>query len=244
MSILSFDVGIKNLAFCVLKENKILNWNVSTLKNASTNQSMCEIIVEHLDKFPEMLQCNTVLIEKQPSKNNKMRIIEALLNTYFVIKGSSNTDSSIKKIVIYSAKYKLGDNTLKGKVNYSERKKLSVSRCKAYLDKYTQDENFIEYFDLSKKKDDLADCLLQALAYSKSNVFDELQNISTTLDVVPRKPTQNQEKKGYSRSNIKYILMRDSYSEENCPVKLKSFILKFYKNVNEAYEQLHIFREV
>ena len=128
MSILSFDVGIKNLAFCILKENVIIEWNVSEIKYR-TNQSLCDAIVNHLNEFPQLLECETVLIEKQPSRNNKMRIIEALLNAYFVIKGSSNNESNITKVLVYSAKYKLGTNTMKGKTNYNERKKLSQIYC-------------------------------------------------------------------------------------------------------------------
>ena len=244
MSILSFDVGIKNLAFCILKENKIQYWNVSELKY-STNQSLCEAIVSHCDAWPQMLECGTVLIEKQPSRNNKMRIIEALLNAYFVIKGSKNTASNVKKVCVYSAKYKLGTNTAKGKSNYTERKKLSIERCKKFLE-LTSEENslFSETFHSSKKKDDLADTLLQALAYNKSLLFDKLQDIdlkNSTPKVIARKPTDKQERSGnYSRSNIKYLLMNTNYDENSCPAKLQKAVKKHFDNINNAYKSLNI----
>ena len=221
MSILSFDVGMKNLAFCILKETIIEKWDVSEIKY-KTNQSLCDAIVHHLDKYPELLECNTVLIEKQPSRNNKMRIIEALLNAYFVIKGSSNQESNIKKVLVYSAKYKLGSNTMKGKSNYNERKKLSIARCRKFLENTSKlNEKYLDVFSKSKKKDDLADSLLQALAYNKSSIFEDLQNVENTEKVTMRKPTEKQEKTGnYSRSNIKYLLSNNGYTSENCPNKL------------------------
>lgn len=244
MSILSFDVGIKNLAFCILKENKIQQWDVSELKY-STNQSLCEAIVSHCDAWPQMLDCETVLIEKQPSRNNKMRIIEALLNAYFVIKGSKNSESQVKKVLVYSAKYKLGSNTAKGKSNYTERKKLSIERCKKFLE-LTSDENsaFTKIFYSSRKKDDLADTLLQALAYNKSSLFEQLQNVdlkNSTPKVIARKPTDKQERSGnYSRSNIKYFLMNSTYDESSCPQKLHKAVKKHYDNLSEAYKILDI----
>ena len=239
MSILSFDVGMKNLAFCILKETTIEKWDVSEIKY-KTNQSLCDAIVHHLDKYPELLKCSTVLIEKQPSRNNKMRIIEALLNAYFVIKGSSNQESSIKKVLVYSAKYKLGSNTMKGKSNYNERKKLSIARCKRFLENTSNvNQNYVDVFFKSKKKDDLADSLLQALAYNKSSVFEDLQNVENTEKVIMRKPTEKQEKTGnYSRSNIKYFLSNKKYTSENCPNKLLLCIKKYYNTLDEAYKVL------
>ena len=52
-----------------------------------------------------------------------MRIIEGLLNAYFVIKGITNRESDIDKVIVYSAKHKLGKDTFRGKTNYSQRKK-------------------------------------------------------------------------------------------------------------------------
>ena len=244
MSILSFDVGIKNLAFCVLKENKILHWNVSELKYSS-NQSLCEAVVNYCDMWPQMLECHTVLIEKQPSRNNKMRIIEALLNAYFVIKGIKSDDSQIAKVLVISAKYKLGSNTAKGKTNYNERKKLSVERCKKFMT-LTENENqdFKEIFEKSKKKDDLADTLLQALAYNKSEMFQRLQDVdfkTSTPSVSARKPTDKQERTGnYSRSNVKYFLLNMKYNDSNCPTKLQKAVKKHYDTLENAYKKLDL----
>jgi len=163
MSILSFDVGIKNLAFCMINKetNEIISWNV------------CEIPVNMEKQIAFLDTCefwnfpfDTVIIEKQPAKNTKMRLIEITLNVYFLMK-------KIKKVATYSSKHKLGSigKTTRGKHNYNVRKKYGVAMTNVYL---RDGSLFKGFFDMHKKKDDLSDCLLQALSYNKYNV-DTLQ---------------------------------------------------------------------
>lgn len=240
MSILSFDVGMKNLAYCIVDTNgTIEDWNVEDLNNSKTS-TVCENVIHHLDKHSKFQSCDTVLIEKQPSKNNQMRLIESMLHAYFIIKGKTNPESSIQKVIIYSAKNKLGNSTFKGQSNYGERKKLSIARCEYYLKETKQSQ--LEYFQSFKKKDDLADCLLQALAYLKKDICLRLQDVSDKYsNIVQRKPTKKQEKKGYSRSNIKYMLINNTYTNETLPESLRKSILKYYDSIVDAYQCLKIF---
>ena len=39
----SWDVGIKNLAYCILKNNKILEWNSINLSNTKYEKKKCDI---------------------------------------------------------------------------------------------------------------------------------------------------------------------------------------------------------
>ena len=206
MKIASFDVGIKNLAFCIADGEHIIQWEVVDISSRGNND-MCKQVVLCLDKFACLLDVDTILIEKQPSKNNKMRIVESLINAYFVIKGSLNEMSPVKKVCVYSAKHKLGASSFKGKQNYRERKKLGVTRCAAFIENTEQDSIFKERFKLSKKKDDLADCLLQLLSYINCNYLKELEHtqLDSVCKIVARKPTAMQLRKMYSKSNLKHF---------------------------------------
>jgi hypothetical protein len=53
------------------------------------------------------------------------------------------------------------------KPTYAERKKLAVKLCRDFLgsSRFVQDNISVERFEKCKKKDDLADSLLQALAF-------------------------------------------------------------------------------
>lgn len=219
MSVVSFDVGIRNLAYCHIEGTRIKSWGVLDLgvkMNAST-ECMTKALVTTLDtNNAAFVGANKIIIEKQPSRNPKMRYIEGMLCAYFYIKGVQQGD--VTTVQSYSAKHKLGKQTHRGVANYSERKKLGVKRCRAFLEK-TRDTNdsMIGLFDTSKKKDDLSDSLLQALSYTQHPLFEGLSddtaasaNTDVFADVRARKPTEKQHKsKKYSRANIKYLLTQD-----------------------------------
>lgn len=179
---LSFDVGQKNLAYCKvnLETHDIVEWNVISLPASLT------AIVKDLEKAFPVENLSLILVEKQPARNVKMRIIETILMTYFATKG-------IKTVLSYSAKHKLGavGKTMKGKANYTLRKKMSVVMCKTYISRTDNMDDWNELFNKSKKKDDLADCLLQYLSYVKYDVSSlttsivDLVNIVTTTDETP-----------------------------------------------------------
>lgn len=158
--ILSFDVGIKNLAYCLLDSDKnILDWNVL---DCSSNNNILTLI-QHLDNLDHLLSATTILIEKQPSFNPKMRIIGGCLFTYFTLRISHELGKNVK-ILFYSAKHKLKHvhvEEIKVKSKYQRNKKMAVEETKFLL----QNSPWLNYFNLNKKKDDLADSFLQALSY-------------------------------------------------------------------------------
>lgn len=215
--VLSFDVGIRNLAYCHLQGDTIKHWGVLDLgvKMNSSTEAMTKALVTTLDAHSEEFKgANDIIIEKQPSRNPKMRYIEGMMSAYFFIKYPESSTQS------YNPKYKLGKNTFKGVSNYSERKKLGVRRTREFLEK-TQHVNQrnAALFEKSKKKDDLADALLQALSFKKNDIFEEVnvrvndnnEDIDSIFkDTKPRKPTEKQAKsKKYSRSNLKYFIRMD-----------------------------------
>ena len=248
MKILSFDVGIKNLAYCIYDSslNDILFWNIIDITSSRIDNA-CAHMVNLLDTYSELLDNDIVLIEKQPSKNNKMRIIEGLLNAYFVIKGLTNKDSTISKVLVYSAKHKLGKDTFRGKSNYSQRKKLGIFRTEAFLRQYKQTEDIHHLFLNSKKKDDLADSLLQALSYINLNIDCDTKSFSANEKIISRKPSKKQERSRYSKCNLKYLLTQ--YTKENNSkeyildqisnnTKISSAIKYWYTSSEEAYNKL------
>ena len=146
--ILSIDVGIRNLAICQFNEtsNLVTQWDVSGVPP------------EHR---PWVLESDIILIEKQPDRNKKMKMVEHFLHAYFVIKAPK------AETIIYDARFKIPDVAGPGKAQYMKRKKVSIERCEAFLRRDDTNKHWIETFMKSKKKDDLADTIMQAISFTK-----------------------------------------------------------------------------
>lgn len=173
--VLSFDVGVVNLAYCLLDEDyNILLWNIVNV-NASTYDKQCDKLIDELDKIdygqfsPREL---TVVIERQPCKNPKMRIVSGQIQMYFCLKKKNDP---ISKVVFYSPKFKLkcyqpleGDPPIvqkKLKSEYAQRKNLAIQHCSIMI-RRNQPQEIIDFFDKPRqKKDDLSDTYLQAVSY-------------------------------------------------------------------------------
>ena len=189
MIILSFDVGIKNLAYCQLDSvsKDILDWNILDC-SVPKNGNVIVKLIEELENVCNLLESDIILIEKQPSFNPQMRIISTDIYVYFTLR--LNYESGKKtKILYYSAKNKLKlcndteslqnknegklDGTLKGKKgkrkSYYYNKKAAIEQTKTFIENkivnFSFYNKYLLYFNSSKKKDDLADSYLQALAY-------------------------------------------------------------------------------
>ena len=205
MKILSFDVGIKNLAYCIFDSETctILNWDIIDLnvqgfsgKVPSGNKSIAKAandihvtLIKELDKRLFMLETDYVVIEKQPSFNPKMRIIGGCLQSYFYIRGIVDKHT-ITSIEFFSPKHKLKcysgpELTLVSKVKgkYAQTKKLGIMIAHIKLEEFGE-SIFKQLFEKSKKKDDYADCYLQAITFCIFKKFvKEVKSVS--LQVLP-----------------------------------------------------------
>jgi hypothetical protein len=209
MKLLSIDIGIKNLAHCLIDTSipKIMDWNVNNLaptykccsvathqldgylcKKCIQQKSLVELIclckkqdvsfgtkkemIQGLKKIwkpiePSMadlgkrimqvyepIQADIVLIENQIGPlASKMKGIQGMVLQYWLMRGAEvYCISAVNKLKLFHHE----------PTTYSERKKLSVHYTKEVLKKQGWDEcHFLKH----KKKDDLADTLLQAIWY-------------------------------------------------------------------------------
>lgn len=130
-----------------------------------------KILVEKLDKLNILENAEIILIENQPSlKNPTMKTVQILLYSYFIVRGCIDK-CSIKDLKLISANNKLKNcekiEQFKGRSkNYKERKKLAIEYCEYLIE---NDKNNLNYFQFNSKKDDLADCYLQAVYYLNLN---------------------------------------------------------------------------
>jgi hypothetical protein len=188
---LSFDVGSKNLAYCLIDENEnIRDWAVVDI-GAATYDKQCQKLIVALDKidysccYPEEEeQSIIVVIERQPSVNPRMRVISGQMQMYYALeKAGANGNVKIEKIVFYSPKFKLrcykfreGDKPVipkKYSTPYAFRKNLAIQHCDIIIHRknkdgeYIQDKKWVEFFEEKGKSDDKSDSYLQSLAYMR-----------------------------------------------------------------------------
>lgn len=171
MRFLSFDIGVNNLAYCFIEDDskKVIEWKVvNVIEGTKDFYDISEAFVHFLhEEFFDLDMSNTsILIENQPVlKNPVMKSIQMIVFTFFqMMKYQQYNDMSIRLI---SASNKLkcrnipdGFQTVSGSTKYAVNKKKSILMCGNYI---KEDETWKPYFDKHKKKDDLADCYLQAM---------------------------------------------------------------------------------
>jgi hypothetical protein len=152
-----------------LKKNKTIKCNEYPI-----NKIADKMITVMDGKYQHLLNCDLVLLELQPAlAAPKMKSVSNYLSMWFRMRGKHDkvNGSNIHTVSYYRATNKLEfnkDNTNDNKNTYKDRKKTGIKNVNDYFDSINDIENK-EKFNTHKKKDDLADALLQILSYLQSN---------------------------------------------------------------------------
>jgi hypothetical protein len=139
-------------------------------KDYPINKLADKIITIMDSKYQHLLNCDKVLLELQPAlAAPKMKSVSNYLSMWFRLRGKHDkvNGSNINEVLYYRATNKLEfnkDNTDDNKNTYKDRKKTGIKNVNDYFDSKNDIINK-EKFNNHKKKDDLADALLQILSY-------------------------------------------------------------------------------
>jgi hypothetical protein len=187
--IISFDIGIKNLAVCVLhvidNTAEILIWKIIKLAaekekipvmNELTGRLFLELdgLVDELDGK----KVDTVLLENQPSRlNGSMKSLQMIIYSYFQLR--KHWEGFVQQVLLVSASEKLkghsedkyptiepATQTLTSKQKkaqgYKNNKNMSVHITKEYI---KEDSELHKEFCSYKKADDYGDSFLQCISW-------------------------------------------------------------------------------
>ena len=195
-TILSFDVGIFNLAFANVTVNEITettenkekalntvinDWGILCLKSRDDPKKMdLNVLSRNLigllnEKFGDV-DFQTVLIENQPCmKNPTMKSIQMILYTFFVMHSYLEGKTIDIKFVSASnklkVKHKADVSHITTKAKYMQNKKYVVEYARNYLQLTKElNINWIDLFEKEKKKDDWADAYCQALHFIENSM--------------------------------------------------------------------------
>ena len=182
MKILSFDVGMKNLAFILFDCNdnnlNIINWDIINLVDAKIKCKDINLIDigKNINKlfhiyFKEQ-DFDKILIENQIGNNAiRMKCVQCMISQWFIDNNFNNIEyiSSSHKLNFVAKMYDLKD--IIKDLDYKKKKKMAILIIKSLLkeNKNNFDELYINFFNENKKKDDLSDCFLQGYYYIKKN---------------------------------------------------------------------------
>ena len=231
--ILSIDVGIKNLAICLLDEdrqNLVVEWDVSGVP-PQHKDGVYVSLRKHLDERPWVLDATTVLIEKQPDRNKKMVSVMHFLHAYFIIK---NPDA---ETIIYDARHKIPDVAGPGKAQYLKRKKVSIERCEQFIRQNNVNAHWIDTFVKSKKKDDLADTVMQALSFVNRVEITPTIKKKKATKLVARRPNENQKRTKYSKSNLAWIYLNDK--DHTKTKRFEKDLKRYYRDLDDLIKEIN-----
>ena len=202
MIYISFDIGVKNLAVCIIKKTdilEILDWRIIALASSKKEikgiEDISERIYIEMDNIIGNLKnininmIEYVLIENQPSNlNGIMKTIQHIIYGYFslikywdkevgsvVLVNASLKTKNHKYIINIESKDKEEVKNKKGfrRDKYKINKMLSIELCREYI---SENEQLKKRFNENKKKDDLSDACLQAVSYIRSTTKGDITN--------------------------------------------------------------------
>lgn len=234
--ILSIDVGIRNLAMCLLndkKHNRVEHWDVDGIP-PEHKDGIYVSLRDHLDARPWVLTADTVLIEKQPERNKKMISVMHFLHAYFIIRCPK------AETILYDARHKIPDVAGPGKAQYNKRKKVSIERCEAFIRDGSVNSDWLDTFLKSKKKDDLADTVMQALSFVNRVEVIPASKKKKSTKLVARRPNENQKMTKYSKSNLAWIYLNKVECEvlENNKRFMKD-LKRYYRDIGELIKEIN-----
>lgn len=210
--VLSIDVGRKNLALCVLRpgqdargaDDVIEAWAVTACEPTPAG------VRDALDAFLSDTSVDEVVIERQPPRNATMSRLQHYMEMYCAVRRLPAVVLDAKHKLAFAASTPWWPAAPLESWTYHTRKKVAVQTATAFLRATTQAPALVADFERSRKKDDFADSLLQAMAYAHHvRALDVARRGVHQATVKPRKPTAKALASGrLCKSAIAHMLLK------------------------------------
>lgn len=179
--IISIDVGLRNLAYVQasvpntvdqVQDMSIERWEVVDLLTGSKVKqvafsTMTDRVLEFLQETFGDATADIVLIENQPCRMNpRLKSVQMVIYTYFKTMHLHTSAFPDIRLVHASKRLRHVPQTHTETQTYAQRKKGAVLACDHYLRHVLPPSQHAQMFlEIDRKRDDLADCLLQAIVF-------------------------------------------------------------------------------
>jgi hypothetical protein len=162
--LISVDIGWKNFAYVCMEDKLIVEWKVVSVLDdrVNVNKTSLEQLVHECTPLLRPIldswkHAKLVLLESQPmgiaaARNLKTKVLSHIIQSHLVEMGIP--------VVFRSPRLKLRDMPEQG--SYAQNKKYAVQETLRII----AGTSWEPFFKSNSKKDDLADCFLQAYVYS------------------------------------------------------------------------------
>ena len=192
-NVLSWDCGTSNLCYCLLEyigtdeqEFRVVMWENFSLNAIDLKQAV-NALVNKLNRCPWMIEADYVCIESQIMRNTDMKVISHVIQTYFETRGTRLSSTMVMRdddgmladtprvsirhgpaVSFVASRSKFTVCKVpepKGiKTRRIRNKKVAVLMAQKLL-KDQGDLTSLNYINQFKKKDDLADSLVQGIYF-------------------------------------------------------------------------------
>jgi Poxvirus A22 protein len=156
MRVLSVDVGRRNMA-CAIVDGSTLA--VTHAKQGAVANDSCAAVV---DFFADLPAHDAVVMERQPGPNVRMCRLQHYVEMMYYMRGVPLTVFDPRKRLEFAFGSRWWPAKTPFPKTYYTRKQAAVGTCREFLAATGQT---VTAFDAAAKKDDLADAVVQALAF-------------------------------------------------------------------------------
>ena len=236
MRVLSIDPGRRHCAICLLdvgkdcraRDDEVLAWFLTDV-NSSSVPHVIEAMRVVAQRLPA--EVGVVLIEKQVGSNHVACRVENAIHAFFLMSGHDvvlvdpkRKYAYLQKSGLYSGGFPNGHAG--AKLSPFHRKRITALAINEWVlaSDSCKRRDMLSYYEAQKKKDDLADALLQAFEHCHWQALLEHDRDSAAppdpIEFVPLKPKQLV-KKHWSPGNILWLLKDHGESYETMMAEVK-----------------------
>lgn len=152
-----------------------------------------------------------------------MKAIEHYLHGFFCGRGLDT--------IVFDAKYKIPDVVGPGRKQYIKRKNTAIERAREWITTNSLNSSWLDFFNNHKKKDDLADTVMQALAFIGQQKPEPEKKRKEVIR--PRRPTPNQRDTKYSKSNLAWLWTNEDQEKLRKDKRFVKDIKRYFHSLEE-----------